>query len=227
MNLAATGGKNSTLLKSTEISLTLAQPIKVPDLVRIACDERNRAAFALLYERYKVPLGKYLVAMVSNKEIAYELYQETFIRVWVAFKDYVSIPDEIKDNFDRWLYSIAKHIAIDFIRRHKKFEFEPLPEDEPEGYNRYSLFAAASVAGHEDRVCDQVIIEKVLAAMSPQYRTCMLLQVHWGFRQREIAEMLGIREKTVSTNVKRGYRQFREIYEAMASNSNPAKGAQR
>lgn len=218
---------SGTLKRTEEISLTTTEPLKIPDLVRMACNESNRAAFAILYERYKGPLGKYLLGLVGNQEIAYELYQDTFIRVWGAFKQYISVPDDIKDNFDRWLYSIAKHIAIDFIRRHKKFDFEPLPEDEPDGYKRHSLLAYASVDGHEDRVCDKVLIEKALAAMSPQYRVCMLLQVHWGLRQWEIAEMLGIREKTVSTNVKRGYRQFREIYKAMTSNSNPAKGAQR
>lgn len=191
------------------------EPIKNAALARMVSEHGNRAAFSMLYERYKGPLGKYLLALVSNQEIAYELYQETFIRVWRAFKEGKSIPNEIGDNFDRWLFTIAKHIAIDFIRR-RKFKSEPLPE-----------FVASSEAGHEDRVCDREILAKALAAMSPQYRTCMLFQVHWGLTQREIAEKLGISEKTVSTNVKRGYRQFREIYMAIVSNSNPAKGAQR
>ena len=48
--------------------------------------------------------------------------------------------------------------------------------------------------------------------MSPQYRVCLLLKRHWGFKRSEIAERLDISVKAVSTNVSRGYKQFTELF---------------
>jgi RNA polymerase sigma factor (sigma-70 family) len=55
----------------------------------------------------------------------------------------------------------------------------------------------------------------VLAQLAPQSRTCLLLQLVAGFSQREIAESLGISEKSVSAYVSRGREQFRRAYSRM------------
>ena len=75
--------------------------------------------------------------------------------------------------------------------------------------------AALRIQGPEEQVSETDLIQTVLARLSPQYRTCLLLQVIAGFSQRETAHLLGISEKSVGSNVCRGREQFRRIYASL------------
>jgi RNA polymerase sigma-70 factor, ECF subfamily len=179
--------------------------------VRLACREKNRPAFAMLYEQYKKPLGKYLMARVNDQEVAYELYQNTFMQAWQF------ISPEKESYFDKWLYTIAHNLVVDHIRHKAVIEFLRLPENEPDEPKDYLLFTRLSIGGHEELICDRLCLEQALAAMSPKYRACVQLQVIGGLSQHEISEKLGIDVKTVRSNVYRGFIQLRNIYMEMMS----------
>jgi RNA polymerase sigma-70 factor (ECF subfamily) len=192
------------------------------EVVARAC-KKDRQAFEILYEYYRNPLGKRLRYLVNNQETAYDLYQETFIRVWRYLPDSGYGPE----HFEPWLYRIARNLAISHLRHDRKFEVLPLSfqdarernleEDIPTDYVPWIVGLAKylNIAGHEEQVCDMLCLKEALAKMSPRYRTCLLLQVYWGYSQEEIAQVLDISVKTVSTNVSRGYRQLRTIYTNM------------
>ncbi len=168
----------------------------------------NEEAFTWLFEYYKGSLGKHLYYLVNcDWNTAHDLYQDTFIIVYEQFKKGTSIPD-----FQPWLYRVATNLAIDYLRRKKKLMFVPLPESETDDPEEYTLFGLLSEEGHEARVCEVSCIRQALAEMSLQYRTCVLLQELCGYSQKEIAELLNITEKAVSSNVSRGRKQLREAY---------------
>ncbi len=168
-------------------------------------------AFEILYESYKKPLGKRLMNLTGNEEVAFEIYQETLFRMWIWLSKRRHISAPTLGYFERTLYCIARNLAFDHLRHIKNFEFVSLPESEPNGPKEYALAGRLSQAGHEERVCEMLYLRQALACMSPQYRTCLLLQVEWGYSQREIAESLAISETTVSSNVSRGYKQLHTI----------------
>jgi RNA polymerase sigma factor (sigma-70 family) len=66
-----------------------------------------------------------------------------------------------------------------------------------------------------ERVAEVEQIQQAMSKITPKYRACLLLQIVGGFSQREIAELLSIREKSVSIYVKRGSEQFRQAYSAL------------
>lgn len=70
-----------------------------------------REDFEHLYETYHHQLFQYLFYMVRNREIAEELVQEVYIKVLKSYRSFKG-----KSSEKTWLYSIAKHIAIDWIR---------------------------------------------------------------------------------------------------------------
>jgi RNA polymerase sigma-70 factor, ECF subfamily len=201
--------------KPSGSTMTLAE------VVARAC-EGDREAFARLYMRYKKPLGKRLMALVNDQETAYDLYQETFIRIWENRRKLRRIPfTTIVERFEPWLYRIARNLAVDYLRHSRKFTFLSYEEDiSDEGIFEPptpGLAKYLGIPGHEDQVCDLLCLKEALAKMSPKYRTCLLLQVHWGYSQQEIAKVLEISAEAVSTNVSRGYRQLRTIYMNMMS----------
>ena len=170
---------------------------------------RDRAAFEILYLHYKALIWKRLVHLVGDKEIVHDLFQETFLRAWNKLPETRNVLQ-----FEPWLKRIAANLAIDYLRHEKKLLFLPLPEDEPEGH---SLFAFPYVAGPEEQVSEVECIQQALSQMSPRYRVCALLQDQWGFSQREIAQLLNISEKGVSSYISRGREQLRLAYVNLAN----------
>jgi RNA polymerase sigma-70 factor, ECF subfamily len=157
-----------------------------------------------------------LFYLVNDAKIAEELYQETFILAWKKLQERKPIP-----NFEAWLYFVARNLAINHLRRTKKIQFFPFSkEDASEEFIASNLFAEA---GHEEHICEMECLKQALSQMSPQYRTCFLLQYLWGYSQREIATVLEITEKTVSANVSRGREQFRTIYKNITNNVLPVR----
>src|SRR5690348_14438284 len=76
---------------------------------------QNPRAFEVLYEYYKKPLGRRIMYLVEDKEVAYDLYQDTFERMWVKLPEQGPIA-----NFKAWLYAIATNLAIDYLRHTKR-----------------------------------------------------------------------------------------------------------
>lgn len=75
----------------------------------------NDAAFTQLVTKYKDALTKYLNAMVGNPEIAADLSQETFLRVYKNIRRYSNLYQ-----FSTWVYRIATNLAIDEMRYRKR-----------------------------------------------------------------------------------------------------------
>jgi RNA polymerase sigma-70 factor (ECF subfamily) len=75
----------------------------------------NDAAFTQLVSKYKDALTNYLNVMVGNYDVAADLAQETFLRVYRNIGRYSNIYQ-----FSTWLYRIATNLAIDEIRYRKR-----------------------------------------------------------------------------------------------------------
>ncbi len=97
-----------------ELGLTQAVPGTDNNLVRefIA---GNDAAFTMLVTKYKDALTNYLNMMVGNYDVAADLAQETFLRVYKNIGRYSNIYQ-----FSTWLYRIATNLAIDEMRYRKR-----------------------------------------------------------------------------------------------------------
>lgn len=166
--------------------------------------EGDESAFSELVRDFHAPLCSYLARMVGNDELGRDLAQETLIRAWM------SLPElREEQHFKAWLYRIATNLARSHLRRASLIRWLPWAQTE-EGAS-----VALSIKGPEEQVSEADLIQTTLARLSPQYRTCLLLQVIAGFSQRDIALLLNISEKSVGSNVCRGREQFRHIYASL------------
>jgi len=101
-------------LKELEIGAEQARSGTDNDLVRefIA---GNDAAFTQLVSKYKDPITNYLSTVVGDYEIAVDLAQETFLRVYRNIGRYSHFYQ-----FSTWIYRIATNLAIDEMRYRKR-----------------------------------------------------------------------------------------------------------
>ena len=75
----------------------------------------NDEAFTQLVSRYKDSITNYLNMMVGDYDIAVDLCQETFLRVYRSINRYSNLYQ-----FSTWIYRIATNLAIDEIRYRKR-----------------------------------------------------------------------------------------------------------
>src|ERR1700688_4976984 len=73
--------------------------------------EGDDTSFALLLERHRSPVVHFLLRMVQNQDISEELGQEVFLRVYRSRATY-----EPTAKFTTWLFRIATHLALNWLR---------------------------------------------------------------------------------------------------------------
>jgi RNA polymerase sigma factor (sigma-70 family) len=115
-------------------------------MARIA-SERDRSAFAALYEAYGPRLKSYLMRQGADEALAEELVQEVMLSVWRRADGF----DPRLASVSTWLFTIARNKRIDFLRRVKRPEV--LAEDpafQPELVN--GVDAAYELADDSDRL---------------------------------------------------------------------------
>ena len=180
-----------------------AVPAANASLIELA-QRGDRDAFTQLFQRYHVQICTYLGRLVENDEIGCDLAQDTFLRAW---QELPQLRDTL--SFEAWLYRIATNLAYSNLRRERRVRWLPWLEHSSEEATPSGLM----LDGPEEQIGKHECMRSALAQVSPQNRTCLLLQVVAGFSQSEISAILGITQKCVSAYVSRGREQFRVAYQ--------------
>jgi RNA polymerase sigma-70 factor (ECF subfamily) len=97
-------------------------------LIRVAA-ERDRSAFAALFTHFAPRVKAYLIRLGAPPGVAEELAQEALLSVWRK----AHLFDPAKASAATWLFTIARNLRIDAIRREKRPELDPedfMPEPE-------------------------------------------------------------------------------------------------
>lgn len=163
--------------------------------------------FRTVYEELKKPLGAFLYRLLGEKQEMEDFYQEVLKKFWIHLQTVPKLPTS--DETKKWLFTVARNQVIDHYRRQGKFQSGPLEDGE-------HLLSESTLM--EDRLCELERLQWVLSRMSPAYRVCLVLQVLYGYSQKEIATQLNITEKTVSTNVLRGRKQLLTVLDDVRQN---------
>src|ERR1700741_2169415 len=78
-----------------------------------------------LIEQYQYRLFRYLLYLTGHRERAEDFFQETWIRVLERGHQY-----DGKSKFEAWLFSIARHLVIDWQRQKKMQSLDALTNPE-------------------------------------------------------------------------------------------------
>jgi RNA polymerase sigma factor (sigma-70 family) len=163
--------------------------------------DREQKAFSILFNHYNAKICNYLTRLVHDESTALDLAQNTFCRAWEKLPT-INEPSCFKS----WLYRIATREAHMHLRCVR--QTEPLPFEELE----FSLSQHLIVNGPEKQVEETELIKMMLAHLSLQYRTCLVLQIE-GFSLQEISELAGMSEKNVSVSISRAREQCRQFFQ--------------
>ncbi|MDB5263731.1 MAG: polymerase subunit sigma-70 [Adhaeribacter sp.] len=159
------------------------------DLI-IRLQQRDEAAMTILYDKYSAALYGVILRIVKTEEIAEDVMQETFIKIWTSFQQY----NTEKGRLFTWIVNIARNAAIDKIRS-KEFRVgsrERSIDSSPVNHLQSS---------YEVRP-DHIGIKDLVGKLNPEQRKIIDMMYFDGYTQSEVAEELDIPLGTVKTRTR-------------------------
>jgi len=182
----------------------------------------SEAALERLYDRHADAVYAAACRLTSDRQVAEEVVQETFLALWNRAELY----DPMAGSLAAWIHTIARNRTVDRLRAAGR---RP---------NLVALSAAAGADEHDGAALDRLVanglviggagagpapeialesaelratLQDALAAMPDQERTVIVLAYREELSQSEIAERLGWPLGTVKTRTRRALLRLREI----------------
>jgi RNA polymerase sigma-70 factor (ECF subfamily) len=157
----------------------------------------SQEAFGVLVGRYQKPIFNFIYRFYGNYELAQELTQETFLRCYQFLKSY-----DPERKFSTWLYTVAKNLCIDELKKQRSAHEVPLEDVLPavdardvEGAIEHNQ-QSQCIRREEDFKLLEALQELPTAA-----RTVLLLHYFQGLSYQEIGETLGLPVSTVKIRI--------------------------
>lgn len=161
----------------------------------------DEQAFAQFYNTYKTKIYRFIYFKVSDKEKANDLTNEVFMKAFSYLKEHKA--SEI-ENFQAFIFKIARNLVIDFYRTRKQnVSLEAIPE-------------IVSEENISKKIDDKLGIEKVAKAvkqLSDDYREVIVLRFVDGLSFDEISHSTGKSLGSCRMLAHRGIRKIKEIIE--------------
>jgi RNA polymerase sigma-70 factor, ECF subfamily len=181
------------------------------DLVTFA-RKGSEKAYRELLDRYQRPVFSLVYRLVRDRELAEDLAQETFVKVFNHLDRY-----DPKYKFSSWIFKIASNLSIDHLRR-KQPETVSLDGSRNARTSDEIEASRISVASEDENPEELLLskelgeqIEAAIGQLRPEYRTAILLRHVEGRPYEEIAEIMEIPLGTVKTYIHRARTELREL----------------
>ncbi|MGH9597212.1 MAG: RNA polymerase sigma factor [Edaphobacter sp.] len=163
-----------------------------------------------LIELYQHRLLRYLLFLTGKREVAEDLFQETWMRVLLRGAQYNG-----KARFDTWLFTIARNLVIDLSRKRTMASLDEMSEGgEDERPFEIAMDGPSPLEqfqSHED--CAEV--GEVLLKLDPTYREVLVLRFYEELSLEEIAAVTKAPLSTVKSRLYRGLAALRPQMEQL------------
>jgi RNA polymerase sigma-70 factor (ECF subfamily) len=160
-----------------------------------------------LIEKYQHRLLRYLVSITGNRATAEDIFQDTWVRVLERGHQYSE-----QWKFEVWLFSIARHLVIDWSRRKKGDSLDALMNpDEGGGFEP----AASTASPFDDVLAGESAAQmaQVLARIPAAYREVLMLRFQEDLALEEMANIIKAPLSTVKSRLYRGLDALRQEIE--------------
>lgn len=160
--------------------------------------QRNQSAYSYLYDNYSGALLAVINGVVNDFELANDVLQEVFIKIWRQIESY----DDAKGRLFTWMVQIARNTSIDTLRS-KGFQNAQQNVSMSESHQDTLVSSALQI--------DQIGLRKVVHNLKEEHKTVVELAYFQGYTQDEISKLLDIPIGTVKTRVRNALIQLRTV----------------
>ena len=159
-------------------------------------DNRDRAAFAQLFDHFAPRLKGFLMRSGTASTQAEEIVQEVMLTVWRKAEQF----DPNRAQVATWIYQIARNRKIDVIRK----ESRPIPEELTE--DPANEPDAAQILAVEQEATQ---LKKALANLKPDQRDMIEKAYMGGLSHQQISAQTGIPLGTIKSRIRLGLERLR------------------
>lgn len=168
--------------------------------------KKNTRAFRILYSRYEMRIYNFILRYAGSKEIAQDLLQETFTRVWFAAHSF----NHESGNFRGWLYAIALNITRSEMSK-KRYAYHYLEVSEIPHHDEPANPRAEEPDAEMEHADLKNAVTEALGKLSPLLREIIVLKHYQQLKFKEIAEMTDTPEGTLKARFHRAIAQLKEL----------------
>lgn len=176
------------------------------ELVRAYVNGNNQA-FDMLLQRYQGKVYSYILHIVKNKDVADDIFQETFVKIIMTLRQ-GRYTDTGK--FAAWLNRIAHNHIIDYYRQEKSENSVSIDNDDVDMLNRRDLCEA----NIEDLMVDIQIrddVRRIIDALPLPQREVLVMRYYNDMSFKEIAEATGVSINTALGRMRYAILNMRRI----------------
>ena len=128
----------------------------------------DKDAFIRIYNQLKIPVYTIAYRIVGSKELAEDITQEVFLKL------YSSPPDENVKNPRAWIFTVARNLSIDHLRKHESTNIDDVPE---------------TLEHHDNDIINKLDLESALQSLPTTEREIVTLHLNAGLKFKEIAKI--------------------------------------
>ncbi|WP_299700234.1 sigma-70 family RNA polymerase sigma factor [uncultured Pontibacter sp.] len=164
---------------------------------------RDSSAMSQLYDMYSPTLYGVVLQIVKVEEVAEDVLQEAFVKIWNSFDKY----DASKGRLFTWMINICRNLAIDTIRS-KQYRVSNQSEN-IEADSRTYYYTDTFKPEH-------IGVRDMVDNLNPEQKQVIDLMYFKGLTQSEIAESYNIPLGTVKTRVRSAVKHLTRIFKGRA-----------
>ena len=171
-----------------------------------------------LIELYQHRLLRYLLFLTGKREVAEELFQETWMRVLLRGAQYNG-----KARFDTWLFTIARNLVIDLSRKRVMASLDEMSEGKEDDRPFEVAMSGPSPLEQFQSREDCAEVGEVLLKLEPSYREVLVLRFYEELSLEEIATVTRAPLSTVKSRLYRGLAALKPEMEQLRSSRSLAE----
>jgi RNA polymerase sigma-70 factor, ECF subfamily len=191
-------------------------PHPVESSLLAKASEGDRNAFAELVTPLRKPLFSFVYRMVTHRETAEDLLQDTLMRAMESVKAY-----RAESTFKTWLFGIAHHVCLDHLRQKKRWRVEAqlIGEQETDG-DPQQLDSLVALVSQPDFVFETrehiaFCFACIARTLPPEEQSALMLREVFGFTNEEAATITGVSEPVLRHRLSSARATMAQHYEGL------------
>ncbi len=182
------------------------------ELVHLFRKKDDQLAFRELMNRHQAKVYSYIFSMIQNREIANDIFQETFTKVITKMDDTYNE----QGKWIAWVMRIAHNATIDHIRKQKRFVDVSSSYDKESKTDFYDRLPDEDSTGqHEQLELDEstASLLKHIQNLPEEQRTVVMLRHYYEMPFKEIAELTNVSINTALGRMRYALINLRKMFD--------------